>query len=113
MLDLKKWMTKVSDRLTDVVHYEKNITASFSAGTIGTRGAQVSFDNPAPGSYYIRSIMITYVSNSNAFLPIAFYNSSDQKFYVNFYRATSSAVSDASVTVRIVYTKSIWGGQLT
>ena len=110
MLSLKKVLTKICERFADIVYYEKNVTASFSAGTIGTRGAQVSFANPAPSSYYIRAVTITFVSNSNQYLPIAFYNNTDNKFYVNFYRATSSAVSDASATVRIMYTKSAWGG---
>ena len=117
MLNLKKLFTKICNNIKalndDVYYYEKGVTANITGGTIGTRGAQVSFDNPAPGSYYIRSILITYVENSSLYLPVAFYNSTDSKFYVNFYRATSSAVSNANVHVRIVYTKSAWGGVLS
>ena len=110
MLDLKKWMTKVSEMFTDVVAYEKQVTASYSAGTIGTRGAQVSFDNPAPSSYYIRSILITYVSASGTFHPIAFFN--EGKIYVNFYRASTEALNNGMVKLRITYTKKVWGGIL-
>lgn len=111
---LKNWITKVADKIKamndDLVHYDKDFTANIAAGTIGTRGAQVSFTNPMPATYYIRSIFIRGVYDSSSYLPVAFYNYSDNKFYVNFYRCTSSAVTGAGCSVRIVFTKSAWGG---
>lgn len=110
MLDLKKLLTKVTGMFSDVVHYDKQVTASYAAGTIGTRAAQVAFANPAPNSYYIRSILITNISDSASFHPLVFFSSGN--FYVNFYRASTTANSAATVTLRIVYTKTRWGGVL-
>ena len=110
MLDLKKWMTKVTNMFTDICYFDKGITTSYSAGTIGTRGSQVNFDNPMPSSYYIAGVYIRYIGDSSRYHPLAFYDSNANKFYVNFYRCDSSAVSNASVTIRIMYTKTAWGG---
>lgn len=111
MLDLKRWMTKVTGMFSDIVHYDRQVSTSYAAGTIGTRAAQVSFDNPAPYSYYIRSILITDISDSASFHPLVFY--SGGKFYVNFYRASTTANNAATVSLRIVYTKTIWGGTVS
>ena len=118
---LKEWITDVTNKLAelisglkatseDIVYYERPITTSYAAGTIGTRGAQVSFANPAPSSYYIRAISLVYVGDSASYHPLAFY--SNGNFYVNFYRCSTGAVSNAAVTVRILYTKSIGGGAI-
>lgn len=117
MVNVKKLLTKMLEKIKilneDVIIYEYAATTSFAAGTIGTRGAQVSFFNPAPSSYYIRSVFITFIANSNQYIPIVFYNTTDNKFYINFYRATTSAVNDAAANIRIVYTKTQRGGSLT
>lgn len=114
MLNLKKLLTKALTKLKDtseeIVYYDRNVSTSISAGTIGTRGAQVSFANPAPSSYFIHSISIRSIGDSGSYLVLPFYYSGDQRFYVNFYRCTSSAVNVANATVRITYTKTEGGG---
>lgn len=112
---LKELLTQIVNKLKvtseDVVFYEKIITTSYSSGAVGSRGAQVSFANPAPQSYYIRSITIMNINDSASYLVLPFYASGH--FYVNFYRCTTSACSNASVTIRITYTKSFGGGILS
>lgn len=114
MLNLKKLLTKVLEKIKalndDIVMYEYTATQNIAAGTIGTRGAQVQFFNPAPQGYYVRAITITSIDNSNVYLPMAFYNQSDNKFYINFYRTTTSAVSNATCKIRIMFTKTNRGG---
>lgn len=71
-----------------------------TAGTPGTRGLQMSIDNPRNG--YIAGITILYISDSNGFFPVTFH--SNNKIYCNFYRASGSAVGNPQVKVRICYT---------
>lgn len=109
---LKTLLTQIVDRLrsicTDVVRYDRVITTSYSSGAVGSRGAQVSFANPAPNSYYIRSITIMNINDSASYMVLPFYASGI--FYVNFYRCSTSACSNASATIRITYSKTYDGG---
>lgn len=114
MLNLKKLFTKICNNIKalndDVYYYEKGVTANITGGTIGTRGAQVAFANPADGGWYIRSILVKYIGDSSLYIAYPFYNVTDDKIYVNFYRCTASAVNNATCTIRINYTKTQRGG---
>ena len=113
---LKELLTQIVNKLKatseDIVFYDKTVTTSYSSGAVGSRGAQVSFANPAPNSYYIHSITIRSINDSSSYMVLPFYYNGDGKFYVNFYRCTTSACSNATATVRITYTKSIGGGMI-
>lgn len=84
--------------------YEVTFSSSFTAGTIGTRGTQISYDLPNQYSsgYVVSGVIITNVANSNAYIAQPFcYNN---KIYCNFYRATTSA-SECSVSVVFLFRK--------
>ena len=80
---------------------------SFTAGTIGTRGAQSSKDisSVINDGYQAIATIITSVSSSATFLPVTFIENSQNKLYANFYRCTTSAASDLYMKVRVVYSK--------
>ena len=75
---------------------------SYEAGAVGSRGCQVSSQNPVPTGAYIHSILIRGISNSAAFIPIVWYEYSDDKFYCNAYRTATYAQS-GHVSVRVFY----------
>lgn len=96
----------VSNEIIDrIVHRDYSFTGSFSAGTIGTRGLQVNKNNEVGIGYSIVGMLLTYIGDSSKYLPIPFLY--DGKIYCNFYRCTTSAVSDCSATVRVLYAKLI------
>ena len=94
----------LNNGLTDlVIKEDTDMATSFSAGTIGTRGAQYSFDNPHENDgYKIIGMFFLYVGNSNEYNAQAFY--SNGKIYCNFYRAHTGA-SQVSATLRAIYAK--------
>lgn len=71
--------------------------SAISAGTIGTRGAQQSYTP----SYTVRSVEICHVSNSMQYIPIAWVQTNNNIVYCNWYRAQSSAVTEANSEVRV------------
>ena len=76
-----------------------------TAGTIGTRGAQYikNKSETAKAGYKIISATIVSVDNSAEMNPVAIlYN---EQLYLNVYRATSSATSAQSISVRLAYVK--------
>ncbi len=81
----------------------KTATVSFAAGTIGTRGYQTSWTSSAIGGSPV-STQLMSVTASYEYMPIAFIDGTS--VYLNAYRATSSAVSNRSVTVQITYVPS-------
>lgn len=88
-----------------IVDYD--FTLSFSAGTIGTRGAQGSVLIPYPLSK-LKSLSIIYTDSSNEYIPVAFAsgtNSGEEFIFCNYYRAVSSASSNKTTTVRAVFSK--------
>ena len=89
--------------LKDYIIYEEHtVSASITAGTIGTRALQLSFDNRKSG-YKIIGLMITSIGSSVKFFPIVFlYNG---ETYVNFYRASPDAVNPANMSYTVVYLK--------
>lgn len=81
---------------------ENEITVSFSAGTIGTRGQQ-SLIATIPAGYKFFSAVCYYVGSSDKFIPVLFTSSS--YCYANFYRATADPVSDVICRVRFILIK--------
>lgn len=78
---------------------------SWSAGTVGTRGAQVS-KNVEKAGYTPIGVCITYVSASTSFNPSVFFSSDRKTLYFNFYRASASAVSNTGgITALVLYSK--------
>lgn len=81
-------------------HAVLSATVSYSAGTIGTRGAQYSWDASAIGGTPIFAVP-AYISNSANILPVCFISSGT--LYLNIYRTTTAAVANVSVTVWAFY----------
>lgn len=75
-------------------------TVSYSAGTIGTRGAQYSWSAADIGGTPLFAVP-AYISNSANVLPVCFISSGT--LYLNIYRTTTSAVSNVSITVWAFY----------
>ena len=79
-----------------VVDYR--FTVSFSAGTIGTRGAQYTIADGIPSGKKLISAVVYGIQDSSTVIPILFgYGSA---LYLNAYRATTSAVSSNIIDVR-------------
>jgi hypothetical protein len=76
-----------------------NMDAQISAGTIGTRGAQVTLPLDYPAAR-LKSITIVAIGNSAEYFPVAFVYG--EQLYCNYYRA-STVASAATATVRCVY----------
>lgn len=92
----------LSTKLTGyIIKEDINFSGGFSAGTPGTRGWQGSVDDPHPSGYQIIGIAVMGINNSAVLHPMAFYYVG--KIYCNFYRATTTAVTNETVTVRVVY----------
>jgi hypothetical protein len=97
-------LDELNNDLSNLIIKEDTVmTTSFSAGTIGTRGAQYSWDNPHEhDDYKIIAMLFLYIGNSNEYNAQAFY--SNGKIYCNFYRAHTGA-SAVNATLRVVYAK--------
>ena len=81
------------------------VKTSFTAGTIGTRGAQVTIDATKTG-YTLIGAWIVYIEDSSSYHPLVFRAGSPAtRVYVNIYRCVSTAVSDIDVTVECLYLK--------
>ena len=72
------------------------VSGGIAAGTIGTRGAQMTVDNPYP-NYKLTGISVVNANDSSVVHPFAFYSSG--KIYCNWYRASASAVTEVKTTV--------------
>lgn len=94
----------------DIIVIEKQYkNISFTAGTIGTRGAQYAneidtvFDTE---KYELIGLFVSGVSDSNAIKPMIFTSTSSQNnkvnLYLNIYRGTASATSNQWVNATIV-----------
>lgn len=89
----------------DTVIYQAG-SMSWSAGTPGTRGQQKAIDIRKPG-YEPVSATVSYIADSSAVLPIAFFSSNMETLYVNLYRANTAAYSSSgnAVSVKVYYRK--------
>ena len=78
---------------------------SFSAGTIGTRGAQKKKSIKKEG-YIAILVAISYIASSDVCNPMVFFNDVRDSVYVNLYRATkSSYTSDNPLNFLVTYMK--------
>lgn len=93
--------TKV-DSMFITIEYSVDFT--YEAGTIGTRGAQVSTDIQVSG-YVPVGVHVVYVSSSNNYNPNCFFSSTKQLVFTNAYRASASAVSNGSIRFEVLYMK--------
>jgi hypothetical protein len=105
MLSVKKLLIKILEKCG--IEWEQiEARTSYTAGTIGTRGAQVSF----PWTHsddYILAMTPVYIGDSSAYIVQPFY--SNGNIYVNFYRASTSAQSSVVAHIRVVRIKKVGG----
>lgn len=101
MLSDKKLLTKILEKC-GITWEQITATTSYSSGTIGTRGGQVSFPW-THGNDYILAMTPVYVGDSSAYNVQSFF--ANNTIYVNFYRASTSAQSNATAQIRIVRLK--------
>lgn len=86
-------------RNKSIVTYDHEFTATYTSGTIGSRGGQDFVESPYPVDKLI-GISIIYIASSNEYNVLAFRSSAT--LYCNFYRASTNAVT-AKATVRFTY----------
>lgn len=88
------------------IYYEDvSVTVSFSAGTIGTRGAAVSCGGSAKTGYSFVGAFVLDHQNTTTFNVAVVRNASNNIVYLLAYRASGNAATDASVTVRKVWAR--------
>lgn len=88
---------------TETINIEPD--SNISAGTPGTRGAQKQISYNRPSGYTLLGAFVTYMYSSNSVIPLMF--TSNNNLYANWYRATSSSISqtEAGFSVLLVYAK--------
>lgn len=98
---IKKLLFKMLEKIG--IEWETyEVKTSYTAGTVGTRGAQWS--TPwTHGNDYILAILPVYIGDSSAYNVQPFF--SNGNLYVNFYRASTSAQSNATAQIRVVRMK--------
>ena len=83
-----------------MVYEDVTVSITYSGGTIGTRGATVSAGSTAKDGYtYMGAVVLNHTNTTNFTVDIT-RNASAQTAHVNAYRASTSAVSNSSVTIR-------------
>lgn len=82
---------------------DTTVTVSYSAGTVGSRGAAVAVADDTKTGYTLMGAYIYQHSNSSTFNATLMRNSSNEKITLTAYRATGNAASNISVTVRLVW----------
>ena len=87
------WQKISTDERYEIYTFKTAITA----GTIGTRGAQMTY-NP---SYTVRSVEIYRVQNSTQYIPVTFFNYNSNTVYCNWYRATTTATSESESEIQV------------
>lgn len=102
---IKKLLNKILEK-AGIAWDTYEAKSSYTAGTIGTRGAQVSFPWTHSDDYILAMIPI-YIGDSSAYIVQPFY--SNGVIYVNFYRASTSAQSNVVSTIRVVRMKKVGG----
>lgn len=76
-------------------------TVSYDAGTIGTRATAVNLGTAERAGYKLASIIIMSASNASAYNITPYVSGST--LYAGIFRATSAAVSGASITIRAIW----------
>ena len=82
---------------------DATVTVTYSAGTIGSRGAAVAVAADTKTGYTLIGYYIYQHSNSSTFNATLMRNSTNNKITLIAYRATGNAASNLSVTVRLVW----------
>ena len=99
MLKIKALLSRLVQSLT-VVEYNSG-QVSWSGGTIGTRGSQVTVSVSKTG-YTPIAVSISYVSSSTTFMPVAFFSSDRASVYMNFYRCTTGSYQSSGDAMRVI-----------
>lgn len=85
-----------------LTYEDYEFTVTYAAGTVGTRGAQYSTSCSQTGKTAVAAT-IFYIGNSTNTHPLTFLNRAGTTLYLNAYRASTSAVSNMAVMVRVFY----------
>lgn len=88
------------DILTTKKVYKQTFTFSYAAGTVGTRGYQMSIANTTIGGTPLIAAITGFSSSAN-FHPFAGIDGTT--VYINAYRASTSAVTNGTITVTVLY----------
>lgn len=99
------WGTQLNaEHLTDafgMVYEDYTGTVTYEAGTIGTRALAVSMGMANREGYKLGALLILSATNASAYHIQPYV--SNQTVYAAIYRATTAAVSGASITIRAVW----------
>lgn len=76
-------------------------TVSYEAGTVGTRGAAVNLGSAAKTGKTLIALILTNATNASNYVVQPYV--SGNTVYAGIYRASTAAVSGASITVRAVW----------
>ena len=76
-------------------------TVTYEAGTIGTRATAVNLGSAVKSGYTYVGCVITNASSASSYFVQPYVSSGT--LYAGIYRATSSAVTEASISVRAVW----------
>ena len=84
-----------------MVYEDYTGTVTYEAGTIGTRALAVSMGMANREGYKLGALLILSATNASAYHIQPYV--SNQTVYAAIYRATTAAVSGASITIRAVW----------
>lgn len=99
------WGTQLNaENLTDafgLVHEDYTGTITYEAGTVGTRALAVSMGMANKTGYKLGALLILSATNASTYFVQPYV--SNQTVYAAIYRATTAAVTGASITIRAVW----------
>lgn len=100
-------LNNLNNSLTNLIKYaEKSFTFSFDAGAIGTRATQLAANISEFGITNINNIISAYITSlgsSQQVVPNILISPVTNGVYINCYRATAIAVTNMTLTVRVIY----------
>lgn len=76
-------------------------TVTYEAGTVGTRGTAVSLGSANKAGMTLVALILTNATNASNYIVQPYVSSNT--VYAGIYRASSAAVTGASITVRAVW----------
>ena len=85
------------------IYEDVDAVITYSAGTVGTRGAVVNVASASKSGYSLASVFIYKHQNSNTFNASLGRNYSNDMIYVAAYRASTGAASSLPITVRFLW----------
>lgn len=101
-------LSTLKTELTSLIAYEDvQVSITYAAGNIGTRGAVVSVGTTTKSGYNYIGATILYHTASASFSVNIIRNPDTANAYVAAYRANGNAVTNSPVTVRKVWIKNI------